>query len=175
MRRRKTLYIIGGLLVLCIAIGILAPKNSAPKATPTVVQERAAPIALATDTPKSSRTIRPTSTGVPTRTPRPTRAPSSTPTAVPSKTPTQAPPTKAPATQAPPTAVPAPAASCPGGCTEHVAGCDIKGNVNSDGDKIYHRPGMSAYNNTKVKPEEGDRWFCTEAEAKAAGFRKAGQ
>lgn len=52
--------------------------------------------------------------------------------------------------------------------------CVIKGNVNSDGEKIYHYPGCKSYNVTKIKPEEGDRWFCTESEAQSAGFRKAG-
>lgn len=52
--------------------------------------------------------------------------------------------------------------------------CVIKGNVNSDGEKIYHLPGCKSYNVTKIKPEEGDRWFCTEDEARSAGFRKAG-
>lgn len=51
--------------------------------------------------------------------------------------------------------------------------CVIKGNVNSDGEKIFHNPGCKSYNVTKIKPEEGDRWFCTEDEARAAGFRKA--
>lgn len=44
--------------------------------------------------------------------------------------------------------------------------CVIKGNINSKGDKIYHTPDSSSYKVTK--PE---MWFCTEEEAKAAGFR----
>lgn len=52
--------------------------------------------------------------------------------------------------------------------------CVIKGNVNSKKEKIYHFPGCQAYNKTKVQAHEGDRWFCTEAEASAAGFRRAG-
>ncbi|CAM4253820.1 thermonuclease family protein [Paenibacillus tarimensis] len=42
----------------------------------------------------------------------------------------------------------------------------IKGNINSKGEKIYHLPGSSHYDRTK--PE---KWFCTEEEAAAAGFR----
>lgn len=49
--------------------------------------------------------------------------------------------------------------------------CRIKGNVNSKGEKIYHCPNWRDYKKTKIKPEEGDKWFCTEAEAKKAGFR----
>ncbi len=52
--------------------------------------------------------------------------------------------------------------------------CAIKGNVNSKKEKIYHLPGCGSYQKTLVRPEEGDRWFCTEEEARIAGFRKAG-
>lgn len=173
MRRRIILYTVGGLLALCIIIGILAPKTDTPQTAPTEPPQRVATIAIATEPPTPTRTSRPTSAPAPTRTKRPTAEPSHTATAVPTKAPTQVPPTKAPATKAPPTAVPAPAEACPGGCTEQKPGCDIKGNVNSKGDKIYHVPGMAAYNNTKVQPDEGDRWFCTRDEAKAAGFREA--
>ena len=63
---------------------------------------------------------------------------------------------------------------CVGGCaTPPDPSCAIKGNVNSSGEKIYHVPGGSFYNRTDIKPEEGDRWFCTEAEAQNAGFRRS--
>lgn len=52
--------------------------------------------------------------------------------------------------------------------------CVIKGNVNSKHEKIYHFPGCKSYSITKVQPDEGDRWFCSEPEAQTAGFRKAG-
>lgn len=42
----------------------------------------------------------------------------------------------------------------------------IKRNINSKGEKIYHLPGRSYYDQTK--PEA---WFKTEVEAQAAGFR----
>jgi micrococcal nuclease len=44
--------------------------------------------------------------------------------------------------------------------------CSIKGNVSSSGDKIYHTPESPWYEQTK--PE---MIFCTEDEAKQAGFR----
>lgn len=47
-------------------------------------------------------------------------------------------------------------------------GCLIKGNRNRKGQWIYHLPGMPYYNVTR--PEE---WFCTEAQAQAAGYRRA--
>ncbi|WP_440604594.1 thermonuclease family protein [Bacillus sp. GB_SG_008] len=46
--------------------------------------------------------------------------------------------------------------------------CNIKGNKNSKGEKIYHMPGQQFYD--KTNPEE---MFCSEAEAKAAGYRKS--
>jgi hypothetical protein len=63
---------------------------------------------------------------------------------------------------------------CASGCTEHKSGCDIKGNISVDsGEKIYHVPGQTYYSETKISPEYGERWFCTEAEAIANGWRKA--
>ena len=50
-------------------------------------------------------------------------------------------------------------------------GCNIKGNINSTGDKIYHSPGMSSYSNTKINESKGERWFCSEEEAEEAGWR----
>jgi hypothetical protein len=47
--------------------------------------------------------------------------------------------------------------------------CVIKGNVSSYGGQlIYHLPGQRYYDATI--PE---RWFCTERDAIAAGYRKA--
>lgn len=48
-------------------------------------------------------------------------------------------------------------------------GCNIKGNINRNGDKIYHMPGSHSYEGTN--PEE---WFCSEEEARDNGFRSAG-
>jgi endonuclease YncB( thermonuclease family) len=49
--------------------------------------------------------------------------------------------------------------------------CLIKGNVNARGERIYHLPGTRPYANTRVDEARGERWFCTEAEARRAGFR----
>ena len=50
--------------------------------------------------------------------------------------------------------------------------CIIKGNVNRKGERIYFRPGQLDYAHVDMaKP--GKRWFCTEDEAKAAGWRPA--
>lgn len=53
----------------------------------------------------------------------------------------------------------------------HPPGCDIKGNINSKGDRIYHLPGRSSYASTRINPDSGERWFCSEDEARAAGWR----
>ena len=52
--------------------------------------------------------------------------------------------------------------------------CNIKGNVSYyGGEKIYHVPGQLNYNGTIISSWRGERWFCTEAEARDAGWRKA--
>lgn len=51
--------------------------------------------------------------------------------------------------------------------------CVIKGNLTSRPViKTYHFPGCGQYNRTFLELSRGDRWFCTEKEAKAAGFSK---
>jgi endonuclease YncB( thermonuclease family) len=50
----------------------------------------------------------------------------------------------------------------------NAQGCAIKGNHNRRGQWIYHLPGMPYYDRTR--PEE---LFCTEAQAVAAGYRRA--
>ncbi len=56
--------------------------------------------------------------------------------------------------------------------TQGSNGCDIKGNISSGG-KIYHLPGCGSYDKTVIDESAGEKWFCTEAEAVAAGWRKA--
>ncbi len=54
--------------------------------------------------------------------------------------------------------------------------CNIKGNISINSRaKIYHVPGQENYEDTKISPQYGERWFCSEAEARAAGWRKAGR
>lgn len=65
---------------------------------------------------------------------------------------------------APKTAAPKPSAAAPTSCL-------IKGNIASDGEKIYHVPGGAFYDVTKISESKGERWFCTESEAQAAGWR----
>ncbi|MGC3939953.1 thermonuclease family protein [Roseobacter sp. EG26] len=51
--------------------------------------------------------------------------------------------------------------------------CPIKGNIGASKGKlkIYHTPWSPNYSNTRINPEDGERWFCDEAEALAAGWR----
>ncbi|MCL6708344.1 hypothetical protein M8R20_15190 [Pseudomonas sp. R2.Fl] len=52
--------------------------------------------------------------------------------------------------------------------------CIIKGNISIDsGRKIYHVPGQEDYAATIIRWNHGERWFCSEAAAVAAGWRKA--
>ncbi|WP_035349774.1 thermonuclease family protein [Fictibacillus gelatini] len=53
---------------------------------------------------------------------------------------------------------------------DHPSGCNIKGNISTHGDKIYHVPGGRYYRITK--PEQ---WFCTVKEAERAGFRRSAE
>ncbi|WP_246485612.1 sunset domain-containing protein [Aminobacter carboxidus] len=52
--------------------------------------------------------------------------------------------------------------------------CDINGNVSIDtGERIFHVPGQEYYDETIIRPEFGERWFCSESEARSAGWRKS--
>lgn len=52
-------------------------------------------------------------------------------------------------------------------------GCMIKGNINSKGRRIYHLPGTTSYARTRITKEKGERWFCSESDAVAAGWKPA--
>jgi endonuclease YncB( thermonuclease family) len=49
--------------------------------------------------------------------------------------------------------------------------CPIKGNINGDDERIYHVPGSPSYDATLIDESRGERWFCSEAEARRAGWR----
>ncbi|KAI8114622.1 hypothetical protein M9434_002742 [Picochlorum sp. BPE23] len=50
-------------------------------------------------------------------------------------------------------------------------GCDIKGNISSNGEKIYHLPGGRYYDQVKITESKGERWFCSEEDAVSLGWR----
>ena len=51
--------------------------------------------------------------------------------------------------------------------------CRIKGNISRKGMRIYHVPGRASYARTRIDTAKGERWFCSEAQARAAGWRRA--
>lgn len=58
---------------------------------------------------------------------------------------------------------------------EQVAptGCAIKGNISRRGQRIYHAPWSPWYNKVRINTAKGERWFCDEGQAIAAGWRPA--
>jgi endonuclease YncB( thermonuclease family) len=50
--------------------------------------------------------------------------------------------------------------------------CIIKGNVNTHGERIYHAPGQTAYSKINMQ-DPRKRWFCSEEDARTAGWRPA--
>ncbi len=52
--------------------------------------------------------------------------------------------------------------------------CNIKGNISwNSGRKYYHMPGMEDYAITQIDADRGERWFCSEDEARTSGWTKA--
>lgn len=52
--------------------------------------------------------------------------------------------------------------------------CTIKGNISEKGyGKNYFLEGCPNYARIKVDPRKGEQWFCTEAQARKAGFEKS--
>lgn len=58
------------------------------------------------------------------------------------------------------------------GASAAPAGCAIKGNISRNG-RIYHMPWSPWYTKTRIDAASGERWFCNEREARAAGWRPA--
>ncbi len=130
-----------GGLAILLASGLLVSSCTTASSTATAVPTR---VHTATTAPTPSRT--PTPTVAPTATRTPTPVSSATPTLVlPSR--------------------------CPQGCTTHVQGCDIKANISDKDEKIYHTFHSQSYTRTVITADKGERWFCNEVEAKAAGWR----
>jgi hypothetical protein len=51
--------------------------------------------------------------------------------------------------------------------------CAIKGNINGNGEHIYHLPFQHFYRRVRNDESKGERRFCTEQEALEAGWRRA--
>ena len=55
-----------------------------------------------------------------------------------------------------------------------IIGCGIKGNLNyNTGERIYHVRGQEYHWQTRINWLKGERWFCSEEDARKAGWRKA--
>ena len=116
-------------------------------------------------------TITPTRTSIPTRTPYPTITPY---------------PTRTPVTSGSAYWLPqvmeggssgygsySGEAAASDGCQSPSCGCLIKGNISHrTGKLIYHCPNGQWYDDTVIDFSKGERYFCTEQEALAAGFSK---
>ena len=59
------------------------------------------------------------------------------------------------------------------GSSSGAGNCRIKDNIGSGGARIYHMPGDQHYERTRISRSKGERWFCSEAQARAAGWRRA--
>jgi endonuclease YncB( thermonuclease family) len=53
--------------------------------------------------------------------------------------------------------------------------CIMKGNVSRIGKRLYHLPGQVNYAQITMDKGKGERWFCTQEEAHAAGWLRAGR
>lgn len=51
--------------------------------------------------------------------------------------------------------------------------CVVKGNISRKGERIYHLPSQVDYEKVRINQKAGERMFCTEDEATAAGWRRA--
>ena len=86
----------------------------------------------------------------------------------PSGTPPRPPPVAATSARKPTTS------TTPAPVTGESESCLIKGNISvATGEKIYHVPGQRDYEKTVITQSKGERWFCSEAQAVAAGWRKS--
>lgn len=63
-------------------------------------------------------------------------------------------------------------ANRPYSATHGPEGCSIKGNISKSG-RLYHVPGSRWYEGTSINTSKGEQWFCSEAQARAAGWRAA--
>jgi endonuclease YncB( thermonuclease family) len=51
--------------------------------------------------------------------------------------------------------------------------CVIKGNITRGGKRVYHVPGGQYYGPARIDTSIGEHWFCSEEEARKAGWRKS--
>ncbi|PVE20518.1 hypothetical protein DC522_31865 [Microvirga sp. KLBC 81] len=55
-----------------------------------------------------------------------------------------------------------------------LVGCAVKANISQNtGERIYHVPGQKYYWQTRINWLTGERWFCSESDARRAGWRRS--
>lgn len=59
--------------------------------------------------------------------------------------------------------------------SEEEAACPIKAVVSADGARLYYVPTDGSYRSIKIDPSAGGRLFCSDAEARSAGWRRPGE
>lgn len=57
--------------------------------------------------------------------------------------------------------------------SDPAVGCQIKGNLDRLDKRWYHLPSFRHYDQVVINLEDSDRWFCSEEEAQAAGFKRS--
>lgn len=63
---------------------------------------------------------------------------------------------------------------CPAEPTPLPTECTIKGNI-SRSRRIYHMPSSRDYDKVVINRDKGERYFCSEEEARTCGWRKPGE
>lgn len=51
--------------------------------------------------------------------------------------------------------------------------CVVKGNINAEGERIYHLLGEQYYDSTVIGNNDGEMWLCDSEEAEYYGFRSS--
>jgi len=53
-------------------------------------------------------------------------------------------------------------------------GCSIKGDIETDGARVFHLPSDRSFESVRIQTGKGERWFCSQEEALDAGWVWAG-
>jgi endonuclease YncB( thermonuclease family) len=56
-----------------------------------------------------------------------------------------------------------------------LRGCAVKGDIDDAGARIFYLPFHRRYETIRIEVAKGERWFCVEEEARAAGWRDAAE
>lgn len=63
----------------------------------------------------------------------------------------------------------------PGEAAAEKGNCPVKGTVAADGRRLYYVPTDPGYDSIAVHPTHGGRRFCSDEQARAAGWRRPGE